>query len=612
MREETEAIEFTYALQRRLARLIDQVPETGAIVAVSFPKAKGGSGFPARVFAILPSLNKLIAAAIGAVLLLSLSTIAQAGSATWDLNPASGDWNTAANWTPMTVPNGFSHTARFGLSNTTSVLISSPSATQFDTVAGITFTPAATNPFTITALAGNSPSPINLYISGGGIINNSGITQNFVTTVGPGNFFGEIFLDRASAGSSTTFTNNGGAVNALNGGLTAFFKGSASNASFINNGGTANDAGGGRTFLNSTDGANGTFINNGGTVSGALGGGTILTGASDASNGIFTNNGGAVGGAGGGVTDFRETSTSSNATLIANGGTGGGQGGKILFEGNSTGGTSRVKLFGNGNLDISLHFRSIEIGSVEGNGNVFLGSRELIVGSNNLSATFDGVIQDGGRGGSTGGSLTKIGSGILALTGSNTYTGNTNVKGGVLQVNGSITSNTFVNHNGTLAGSGTVSGNVTNHGTVSPGGDSLGMLTIEGNYAQKRGTLVIDLAGSSAGQFSVLDVLGNANLSGLLNPVLLDGFVPTIGESFTFLDYASLTGTLFIHDRNIDDAMEHWVISYQPNSAVLTVASGNVSVPDQGPTFLLLTLGLVGVATYQSQRTKRIGAASCR
>ena len=33
---------------------LDQVPETGAIVIVSFPKPKGGSGFPARVFAICP------------------------------------------------------------------------------------------------------------------------------------------------------------------------------------------------------------------------------------------------------------------------------------------------------------------------------------------------------------------------------------------------------------------------------------------------------------------------------------------------------------------------------------------------------------------------------
>jgi len=33
---------------------LDQVPESGAIVIATFPKPKGGSGFPARVFAIVP------------------------------------------------------------------------------------------------------------------------------------------------------------------------------------------------------------------------------------------------------------------------------------------------------------------------------------------------------------------------------------------------------------------------------------------------------------------------------------------------------------------------------------------------------------------------------
>ena len=40
--------------QIELLTNLDQVPEFGAIVVVSFPKPKGGSGFPARVFAILP------------------------------------------------------------------------------------------------------------------------------------------------------------------------------------------------------------------------------------------------------------------------------------------------------------------------------------------------------------------------------------------------------------------------------------------------------------------------------------------------------------------------------------------------------------------------------
>ena len=40
--------------QIELLTNLDQVPEAGAIAVASFPKPKGGSGFPARVFAILP------------------------------------------------------------------------------------------------------------------------------------------------------------------------------------------------------------------------------------------------------------------------------------------------------------------------------------------------------------------------------------------------------------------------------------------------------------------------------------------------------------------------------------------------------------------------------
>ncbi len=40
--------------QIELLANLDRVPEAGALVVVSFPKPKDGSGFPARVFAILP------------------------------------------------------------------------------------------------------------------------------------------------------------------------------------------------------------------------------------------------------------------------------------------------------------------------------------------------------------------------------------------------------------------------------------------------------------------------------------------------------------------------------------------------------------------------------
>jgi kynurenine formamidase len=40
--------------QIELLTNLDKVPEYGALVVVAFPKPKNGSGFPARVFAILP------------------------------------------------------------------------------------------------------------------------------------------------------------------------------------------------------------------------------------------------------------------------------------------------------------------------------------------------------------------------------------------------------------------------------------------------------------------------------------------------------------------------------------------------------------------------------
>jgi autotransporter-associated beta strand protein len=456
---------------------------------------------------------------------------AHANSATWDLNPGSGDWNTPANWTPMTVPNGPADIATFALSNTTNVSISANTE-----VNGITFTAAATNPYTITARAA-----FTLIISGTGITNNSGSTQHFMTAVGANGEFGLIvFTNSATAGNSTMFTNNG---TFLNGEIRA-----------------------GTEFLDTSSAGNGTFINNGG------------------------------------FTEFSDSSTAASAILVANGGSNGGGGGTILFADQSTVGTARIEVFGNGSLDISLHDApGMTIDSIEGDGNVFLGGNNLTVGSNNLSTTFSCVIQDGGRSGEIGGSLTKIGSGTLILSGASTYTGNTNINRGVMQVDGSINSNTSVHDGGTLAGTGTVYGNVTNNngGTVSPG-DAPGVLTVVQNYTQTQfATLMIQIAGTSDGQFSVLDVMGDADLNGYLDPVLLNGFVPTIGESFIFLDYASLTGGFSrIQNQVFNNGTERWVVTYQSTYAVLTATK---NVPDQGSTFLLLTLGLLGLVTYRQK-----------
>src|SRR2546423_2586079 len=61
-----------------------------------------------------------------AIILLAFTALqaVYASSATWSATPLSGDWNTAANWIPMTVPNGPGSSATFDVSNTISVGIS--------------------------------------------------------------------------------------------------------------------------------------------------------------------------------------------------------------------------------------------------------------------------------------------------------------------------------------------------------------------------------------------------------------------------------------------------------------------------------------------------------
>jgi hypothetical protein len=86
---------------------------------------------------------------------------------------------------------------------------------------------------------------------------------------------------------------------------------------------------------------------------------------------------------------------------------------------------------------------------------------------------------------------------------------------------------------------------------------------------------VIQIGGADTGQVSVLDVRGSANLNGYLDPVLLNGFVPRIGQSFTITNYASHTGT-FSHIQNqvFDHGRKRWLVVYLRTSARL-IAVGN-------------------------------------
>jgi autotransporter-associated beta strand protein len=246
------------------------------------------------------------------------------------------------------------------------------------------------------------------------------------------------------------------------------------------------------------------------------------------------------------------------------------------------------------------------------------------VGSNNQNTIFSGVMQDGGHFGGTGGSLTKIGTGTLDLTGANTYTGNTNINGGVLKVSGSTTSNTFVNPSGTLAGTGTINGSVTNNGgTVRPG-DAPGTLTVNGNYTQGNGgVLNIQIAGTSPSLFSHFDVRGHATfpppsvISGPFgapattgaNLVLdfIDGFAPKLGEKFDFFSSGGVTG--MFSNVSIEGLEPGFMFTVSPvgvgGFGLTALNNGVSSVPEQGSTFGLLLVSLLGCALFHWHSTSR-------
>ena len=99
------------------------------------------------------------------------------------------------------------------------------------------------------------------------------------------------------------------------------------------------------------------------------------------------------------------------------------------------------------------------------------------------NTTFNGVIRNGAQ---TLLALSKSGTGVLTLSGSNTYTGPTTISQGKLVVDGWLTNSAVSVNGGTLGGTGYLSSvTVTASGTLAPG-DPLGVLHLSGNSVWPR------------------------------------------------------------------------------------------------------------------------------
>ncbi|MDQ0038562.1 outer membrane autotransporter protein [Variovorax boronicumulans] len=210
-----------------------------------------------------------------------------------------------------------------------------------------------------------------------------------------------VFSGTADAGSLriTTAARDG----IVNGGFVQFNdKSSAGGATLV----TATDAN--VTFTDASTAGNATIENRGG--------GTTVWGNANAGSARITN-------FAGGHTDFLDSGSAAQATLINE------TGGVVDFFDRATAGQATVLNKAGGVLRISrLATGGIDIGSLEGAGRVLLGAKTLTTGSLNTSTEVSGVIAG------AGGSLVKVGTGALTLSGANTYTGGTALRQGRLNL----------------------------------------------------------------------------------------------------------------------------------------------------------------------------------
>ena len=264
---------------------------------------------------------------------------------------------------------------------------------------------------------------------------------------------------------------------------------------------------------------------------------------------------------------------------------------------NRPGGTARLAVFDDGAIDLSSHDPgTVTVGSLEGDGLIFLGANTLAVGSNNLSTTFSGLVQDeGGAGTGTGGTLSKVGLGVLTLSGVNLHTGGTSVESGTLLVttkHGSGTGTGAVQVKaGTLGGSGLVAGAVT-VGTGTGGGAVLAPAA----GAPKQATFTTQSAlrfKPDATFVSTFKAKGNKARSDRVNA---NGITIENGATFSLSGTAQGTlspGLSFVVLSNTSAGSISGTFSNLPNGAIVTVNGNNFQASYSGGDGNDLTLTVV-------------------
>jgi hypothetical protein len=321
---------------------------------------------------------------------------------------------------------------------------------------------------------------------------------------------------------------------------------------------------------------NSVSLSNAGATTVVAGQTLSLTGSALSTSQAF-NNGGAV--------------TLSASTLsLGNGGSFNaatfnvGTGSSLSFAGGSNNFSGASSTTGAGTVQLGA-------GTYAGTGSLSLGTTTTVAASVNFAPAL------------TNSNTMTLANGVtLTAAAGYTQTAGTTALGAVSGESANITAPTGVAINGgSLKGSGTITGNLAvGTATLAPG-FSPGTLTVTGNLTlAPSSTTVMELGGSAAGTYDVINVSGNAALNGALNVVYWGGYTgATAATSFPVMRYGSSSGSF----ATTTLPAASYSMSYGPGSAVLNFASGAVlppAIPLAAPPSGLTTLSNSLVVLYAS------------
>jgi len=214
----------------------------------------------------------------------------------------------------------------------------------------------------------------------------------------------------------------------------------------------------------------------------------------------------------------------------------------------------------------------------------------------NLYNNMGGIENNGTIEISNGGTLTN-------------YGGITNQPSGIIDNFGNI----YHYFSGNLSNFGTLSGhnfghtgNFSNNGVLSPGSilNPIGLYKLKDGYTHNNSTLQIEL--ESITSVDKVAITFTANLSGILNVSLINGYIPTVGDTFTILTAASVSGTFATTNLPIGYT---WNVNYTSTNVILEVTSVLNSSTFEVDTFTLYpnpTTNFVKIALNQSVELQNI------